>query len=628
MVASPATPVHLAACGCVTPFGDARATHAALLRGEKALRAVPVRGILGGDPVPLALLPNRALDETAPPSWAGAVRTLLSALPSDGWGAARKPVFVTSSNFGVGNLYAFRQGGGDTAHLAFGAPALCVDWLRRELGWGANVTILSHACVSAHLGLVQAERVVASGVADEALVFSFDLLSPFVAGGFHALKILNAEFPAPYAARAIGAIGLGDGAGFAVLARGRGDFSLLGQSLFNEMHHFTSNQADGSGFAACLSPLVERRQGRKLWLKGHGTGTLEAGRLEATALAAHFPGAPLVGWKGSLGHTLGSCGLVELAIVVESMRAGRAPGTVGTSGTVMAENVAGEPVDVRSLDAAVCTSNAFGGAHAALLIGPALTGAVAVGARDGGGRSPLAGDVGAGNGVEDRSQASSYTEERFITSLAVDDPGDEEPSTTRERLKARFAAGATRRMTQLGMLVGATLGDLAVAADDTVIYASGYGESRALEGYLDSFPEASPTLFQTSIHPSGVQQALIGRQRSLREVFPLAGGAQLPAHALLEAFLAPAARVIVCGGEERGTWLLERGVASDRTFAFALGLERTPKAGAAVVGKITLSQVDAEAGALTLAEFFDRLRERRSFAGLVAPGLRMEVSWA
>ena len=27
-------------------------------------------------------------------------------------------------------------------------------------------------------------------------------------------------------------------------------------------------------------------------------------RPEATALAAQFPGAPLVGWKGALGHTL------------------------------------------------------------------------------------------------------------------------------------------------------------------------------------------------------------------------------------------------------------------------------------------------------------------------------------
>ena len=362
-----ATPVRLAATGCVTPFGDAIATHAALLRGESALRAVPVLGVLGGDSVPLALLPGRALDETAPPAWIAALRTLLAPIIADGWGTARRPVFVTSSNFGVGNLHAFLQGG-DPAHLAFGAPAFCVDWLRRDFGWGENLTIFSHACVSAHLGLLQASRVLAAGLADDALVFSFDFLSPFVAGGFHALKILNASFPAPYADRPTGSIGLGDGAAYAVLTRDRGDFALTAQNLFNELHHFTANQPDGAGFAACLAPLAIAATGRRLWLKGHGTGTLEAGRLEATALAAAFPGAPLVGWKGALGHTLGSCGLVELALATTSLRSGRAPGTVGTTGATFGDHVALAPLDLTAFDAVLCASNAFGGAHAAWIL--------------------------------------------------------------------------------------------------------------------------------------------------------------------------------------------------------------------------------------------------------------------
>jgi 3-oxoacyl-(acyl-carrier-protein) synthase len=81
-----------------------------------------------------------------------------------------------------------------------------------------------------------------------------------------------------------------------------------------------------------------------------------------------FPGAPLVGWKGSLGHTLGSCGLVELAIAIESVRSGRTPGTVGAGGPAMEGNVATESFENRGFDGVVCASNAFGGAHAALLL--------------------------------------------------------------------------------------------------------------------------------------------------------------------------------------------------------------------------------------------------------------------
>jgi hypothetical protein len=359
--------VRLAACGCLTPLGDAAGTVAALLRGERALRAVPVLGREGGDPVPLALLADRALDETAPPSWLATIKSRLRPIQEDGWGRPRRPVFVTSSNFGVGCLYAYRRSG-DPAFLPYGAIPNCVEWLRRELGWDESVTVYSHACVSAHLGLLQASRLIQAGLADEALVFSFDFLSPFVAGGFHALKILNADFPAPYQVRATGSIGLGDGAAFAVLTRDRGDFAVLAQSLHNEMHHFTANRADGAGFTACLAPVAAAAAGRRLWLKGHGTGTLEAGRLEAEAFARIFPGAPLLGWKGSLGHTLGSCGLVELALAVEAMRTGRTPGTVGSAAPVFADSVALESFANGAYDGLVCASNAFGGAHAAFLL--------------------------------------------------------------------------------------------------------------------------------------------------------------------------------------------------------------------------------------------------------------------
>lgn len=357
--------VRIAALDCLTPFGQVEPTLQALLAGRRALHAEPVRGPEGGDLVPLALLPDRSMAEATPPSWLRPLQTLLAPVIGEGWGTRRRPVCVASSNFGVGSLYAFRRTGG-RAHLDYGAPHTCVNWLRREFGWGDNVAVFSHACVSAHLALLHATRLLEADLAESALVFSFDFLSPFVAGGFHALKILNAEFPAPYADRPVGAIGLGDGAAYAVLTRATGDFALQGQTLHNEMHHFTANRADGSGFAATLAPW--KNSGRRVWLKGHGTGTLEAGRLECAAFGEALPGAPLVGWKGALGHTLGSCGLVELAIAAAALRAGRTPGTVGTEGATFSDNVALASFDNREFDGVLCASNAFGGAHAALLL--------------------------------------------------------------------------------------------------------------------------------------------------------------------------------------------------------------------------------------------------------------------
>lgn len=214
--------------------------------------------------------------------------------------------------------------------------------------------------------------------------------------------------------------------------------------------------------------------------------------------------------------------------------------------------------------------------------------------------------------------------ERHIQLLVTDDAAQEAPAATRERLKARFPAGATRRMTTLGLLVGGALKPLEPTEDDGLVYASGYAESCALEGFLDSFPAPSPTLFQTSIHPSAVEQVMIGMQAPVREFLPLSGGRLLAFHALRAALLCPSPRSLLCGGEERGTWLLDHGLASDRTFAFAasLTIDRTAES----PGSVRLEQADGN-GELGLAALFDLLHARRAFGGMVAPGWRLELAW-
>jgi hypothetical protein len=215
--------------------------------------------------------------------------------------------------------------------------------------------------------------------------------------------------------------------------------------------------------------------------------------------------------------------------------------------------------------------------------------------------------------------------ERYIHAVNVDVPGVEEPAATRERLKSRFPVGAARRMTQLGMLIGEVLGELNPSAGDAVFYASGYGESRALEAFLESFPGASPTLFQTSVHPSAVQQGLIGRQRSVPELFPFAGAGTVVMQVLLAAMLTPSRRSLICGGEERGTWLRELGVASEHTYAFALSLDSDDKP--EPVGRVALDASDETGPVLSLKSWFELLAQRRDYNGPVGPGWRLQLVW-
>lgn len=214
--------------------------------------------------------------------------------------------------------------------------------------------------------------------------------------------------------------------------------------------------------------------------------------------------------------------------------------------------------------------------------------------------------------------------ERTILGVHVEDPGSEEAARIRERLKVNFPAGAARRMTLLGMMVGSAVRALGPAPDDTLVYSSEFGESVSLESYLRSFPAASPTLFQTSIHPSGFQQGLVLRQRPVREALPLAGGPELVLQAALAAASCPAERVLWCGGEERGSWLRELGVAAERSFAFAVALG--PAAQRNPLGRIILGPCE-ESGSMPLSLWADLLRDRRAWQGPVGAGWHLSLIW-
>jgi hypothetical protein len=217
--------------------------------------------------------------------------------------------------------------------------------------------------------------------------------------------------------------------------------------------------------------------------------------------------------------------------------------------------------------------------------------------------------------------------ERAIHAVQTEDPSLEEPAATRSRLRHLFPAGAARRLTQLGLLMGGVLDPLRPGEADGIVYASSFGESRALHEYLASFPTASPTLFQTSIHPSAVQQFLVARQQPVREFFPFGGSAQIVAHAAQAALLSPLPRAIFCGGEERALPPGSSQTSSPIGFAFALALG-APLPGERALGALRLAESGTEAGELGLPDFFAALRDRRPLDRAAAPGLRLILTWS
>lgn len=168
------------------------------------------------------------------------------------------------------------------------------------------------------------------------------------------------------------------------------------------------------------------------------------------------------------------------------------------------------------------------------------------------------------------------TTELHICDLRILRAEGETLAEARSRLPREFPRRSARRMTHLGTLMARILAGHDPGLESTLVYGTTYAETRSLEDYVDSFPTPSPLLFQGSIHPSGIQQVFVHRKIPVGNFIPITGKDYLVASMLKAAFLAGDESVAVCGGEERGTWLLECGRASAEAFAWGFTLSRFP----------------------------------------------------
>lgn len=200
------------------------------------------------------------------------------------------------------------------------------------------------------------------------------------------------------------------------------------------------------------------------------------------------------------------------------------------------------------------------------------------------------------------------------------------PEETLRAWGKNFPPNAARRMTRLGLMLGAALKDFPIDPADSVVYASTYGETIATERYLDSFPGASPLFFQTSIHPSAIEQVLINRACPVRELTPLAGETDLAAQAALTALLTPSPRVLLTGGEEIGAWLKDLNAASGVAFAFALELSDNERDAIGLLRWDRGAETVGTAGA-GLHDLFCAVRDRSAWTCPTPAGGAMKITW-
>jgi 3-oxoacyl-[acyl-carrier-protein] synthase I len=200
---------------------------------------------------------------------------------------------------------------------------------------GAGYTFTT-ACTSSANAFLYAASMIGQGRIGRALVIGYDLFNNLGFYGFEGLKSLASSTYRPFDRERDGLI-LGEACGAVFLEgkpRAAGDFRFLGGANLCDTSGVTSHDEEGAAVAETMSRALVRAGVAPEAIravKAHATGTENNDRTECAAMRVTFGGSipPVTCVKPYIGHTAGACGVCELILFTESLKAGFIPSTPG-----------------------------------------------------------------------------------------------------------------------------------------------------------------------------------------------------------------------------------------------------------------------------------------------------------
>jgi 3-oxoacyl-[acyl-carrier-protein] synthase II len=360
----------------VTPFGDnLNALWRAVLAGKSAiqpLRRFAVEGYHAGIAScieDLAAIDNRSMCHflTERLLWQ------LDPMPPNTF------LITATTKSGIDNLERIQRG--VPADPTDVLPGGLFEDVRRQLKLTGECFNISAACASSTIALAQGAELITSGYTNAVLVCCLDLVTEFVFSGFSSLQALSTDPCRPFD-RDRNGLSLGEGAAALLLMNGEQAHqegrshlgTILGWGASNDATHITAPARDGRGLRQAVLKALDiagRNVEEIAAICAHGTGTVYNDLMELYAFNRIFGNRrlPIFSIKGSIGHTLGAAGGIEVAIGLKTLNDQTAPPTVGFSNPERGaeKKVSMEP-RAFSGDCLLTTNSGFGGINAALIL--------------------------------------------------------------------------------------------------------------------------------------------------------------------------------------------------------------------------------------------------------------------
>lgn len=255
-------------------------------------------------------------------------------------------LFLGSSSFAIGAAeQQYRQA------LATDPDALALPHQRygdfaRQLSHRfdlrAEEYTFSTACTSSANALLYAAQAIRSGKIPSALVVGVEGFNHTTLLGFNSLQLISRNGYRPFDRRRDGLI-LGEGIAAVVLtardthaaAPGWEGVSFLGGANGCDPTGITCSTAESMARVMHLAlEQASTSAAQVALIKAHATASVSNDAAEAAAMQLVFDAGqtpPLTSLKGSLGHTLGASGVLELVALTGCLKAGFMPPTSGFS---------------------------------------------------------------------------------------------------------------------------------------------------------------------------------------------------------------------------------------------------------------------------------------------------------
>jgi 3-oxoacyl-[acyl-carrier-protein] synthase-1 len=252
------------------------------------------------------------------------------------------------------------------------APGLAAKKIADTLGFVSTPITVSNACISGATAQMLAQRLIAAGIYDAAVVCGADVLSSFVLAGFDSFKALSPVECRPFDMERLG-LNIGECAATLVLSREVGkadDWRIVDGCLNNDAYHVSAPIPSGDGVARAIKKVLSpERKERLACVTAHGTATLFNDQMESKAIeSAGLGDIPTTALKAHYGHTFGASGILEAILTMCSLDEGlvlpaRGFEELGVSGKItLCRQLA--QTDKKAF---VKTQSAFGGCNSAVL---------------------------------------------------------------------------------------------------------------------------------------------------------------------------------------------------------------------------------------------------------------------